>query len=164
MTKRGKMLMDTPDEKALTSNQTAEVARAITFSKNLHKFLNERDMTQSDLARAIWGETTTPDGKTVAKGRDRISVYLKGNVVPAPATLRKLAEALDVPVEELAPDIMGVAVDRDNPEFAVSTIAGHPDKSYVRLNKLMPFRYALEIGAIVERADRAAKGLLKEED
>lgn len=164
MTKRGRMLMEPLSADEGDSSPNIEIVRAETFARNLFKLMTDRGLSQSDLARALWGETTTPEGKTVAKGRDRISVYLKGRTVPTPATLKRLAEALSVPLEELAPDVMGAAVDRDNPEFSLSSVAGHPDKTFVRISKLMPLKYAVEIAQIIEKVERHSKGLLKDED
>ncbi len=141
-----------------------EMVRAETFARNLNQIMIDRGVTQSDIARALWGETVTNDGKTAAKGRDRISVYLKGRTVPNQKTLKSIAEVLNVPVEELAPDLIGSAVDRDNPEFAMSVVAGHSDKVFVRVSKLMPLKYAVEIATIIERVERHSKGLIKDEN
>ncbi|MDA4637053.1 helix-turn-helix domain-containing protein, partial [Escherichia coli] len=109
----------------------------------------------------IWGETTNADGRTVARNRDRISVYLKGKTVPDPVNLQKLAEALGVDPADLAPDVIGAAVERENPELSMTVVAGHSDKVYLRVNKLLPLQYAVKIVNVVEEADRFAKGLIK---
>lgn len=40
------------------------------FSRRLYKFMTEQGMSQSDLARKVWGETDDPRGFKVAKNRD----------------------------------------------------------------------------------------------
>ncbi|WP_411508235.1 helix-turn-helix domain-containing protein [Brucella anthropi] len=164
MSKRGRMLMEPASDEMAEGSTNVEIVRAENFARNLFKAMTDRGMSQSDLARALWGETVTSEGKNAARGRDRISVYLKGRTVPTPSTLKKIAEALGVPLEELAPDIVGAAVDRDNPEFSMSVVAGHPDKTFVRVSKLLPLKFAVEIAQVIERAERHSKGLLKEED
>lgn len=102
-------------------------------------------MTQSDLARAIWGSTTDRRGYEVAKNRDRISVYLKGNAIPDPVNMRKLADSLGVKEEDLAPDIVASAVERENPEMAMAMAPGHPDKCFLQINKLVPLTKAAKV-------------------
>ncbi len=140
-----------------------EIVRSETFARNLHQAMLDRGMSQSDLARALWGETTTPEGRTVAKSRERISVYLRGRTIPTTQTLRSIAEVLGMTPEELAPNVIGAAVDRDNPEFSMSMVAGHSDKVFVRVSKLLPLHYAVEIANIIDRAEKHSKGLLKDD-
>jgi hypothetical protein len=56
----------------------------------------------ADLARMVWGTTVDSRGYTVPRNRDRIGSYLSAQSYPEPDNLRKLADALGVPVEELA--------------------------------------------------------------
>lgn len=72
------------------------------FAGKLQELLDEREMTGSDLARRIWGEAP-PDsrGYTKARGRDRISNYLSGKIVPTRKTLQEIADALKIEIEEL---------------------------------------------------------------
>ena len=85
------------------------------FARKLHTAMTDRGMTQSDLARAAFGTYVNADGYTVAKSRDRISVYLSGKALPDPKNLKALAEALGLPVEELAAKVV--------------TLLGEPGKS-----------------------------------
>ncbi len=161
MTRRGRRLMPPAD---LTETEGASGVTQIqneNFARRLQQLMVERGLSQSDLARTIWGETTNADGRTVARNRDRISVYLKGKTVPDPVNLQKLAEALGVDPADLAPDVIGAAVERENPELSMTVVAGHSDKVYLRVNKLLPLQYAVKIVNVVEEADRFAKGLIK---
>lgn len=115
------------------------------FARRLHKLMLDRGMSQSDLARKVWGKTTDGRGYDVAKNRDRISVYLRGQSYPDPVNLSKMADALGVPVEELAPDAVASAVERENPEVQMTAIAGHSDKVFLRVNKLVPMTVAAQI-------------------
>jgi transcriptional regulator with XRE-family HTH domain len=115
------------------------------FARKLHEAIVSRNMSPSDLAAEVWGRTTDSRGYSVAKGRDRISVYLQGKSVPDPKNLAKIAEVLGMKVEELAPDITASTVEKENPEIAMTAIAGHADKVFLRVNKLVSLELAARI-------------------
>jgi len=73
------------------------------FASRLAYFREARGWSQSDLAREVWGEIETKAGRRVAKNRDMISTYEMGKSWPDPHNLIKIAAALEVDVEELAP-------------------------------------------------------------
>jgi transcriptional regulator with XRE-family HTH domain len=73
------------------------------FAEHLQRLMTERDMTQSDLARQVWGEMVDERGYTVARNRQALTRYLNGEMEPRMSTKRKMAEALGVPVAELDP-------------------------------------------------------------
>lgn len=125
-----------------TQYQKIELER---FARKLHEKMIEKGMSQSDLAAAVWGRTTDARGYDVAKGRDRISVYLKGESFPDPHNLQRIAEALGMTTAELAPDITAATVEKENPEIAMTMIAGHSDKVYLRVNKLVPLALAAKV-------------------
>lgn len=125
------------------------------FARRLHKLMIERGMSQSELARAVWGEIERKDHRgnivlkgdgepqMVARNRDRISVYLSGKGFPDQKNLAAIAKALRTTPEELAPDLVGAAVERESPEQSMTAIAGHPEKVLLRINKLLPLDVAL---------------------
>jgi transcriptional regulator with XRE-family HTH domain len=80
-----------------------ERARDLEFAKRLRQLMEQRELTQSDLAAKIWDRYENTEGKFVARGRDRISVWIRGKSFPDNANLEKLAKALNVKVSELAP-------------------------------------------------------------
>ena len=59
-----------------------ERMRDVNFAKRLRRLMSEQELTQSDLAAKIWGRHISSEGKDVAKGRDRISVWLAGRNFP----------------------------------------------------------------------------------
>lgn len=67
------------------------------FSEKLQQLMAERDLTESDLAKRIWGTMKDEKGNTVAVNRQALNKYLRGTVVPRRTTLRKIAKALGVP-------------------------------------------------------------------
>ena len=115
------------------------------FARRLKSVLDEKNMSQADLARKIWGSTTDSRGFDVARNRDRISVYLAGKSMPDSKNLRAIAEALNMKAEELAPDIIAATVERENPEIQFTMVSGHTDKVYLRVNKLVPLAVAAQI-------------------
>lgn len=106
----------------------------------------------SDLARAVWGETTDTKGYKVARNRDRIGVYLRGDGWPEPKTAEKMAEVFGIPKEELMPDVTAATVDREHPELALTMVAGHTDKVHLQVNALVPLTIASQIIALIEQS------------
>ena len=119
------------------------------FSRRLRQAMIDAGLSQSELAAKIWGRTADNRGYSVAKGRDRISIYLKGMALPDHANIQKLADALGLSVEELAPDMKAQSVERDYPEIGITKAPGHPDKILLRVNKLVPMEVAAKIFAIL---------------
>jgi len=73
----------------------------MAFVDKVRELMAARNMRPSDVARRVWGGAIDSRGYHVARGRDRIGEYLAGRALPDPQNLALLAEALDVPVEEL---------------------------------------------------------------
>ena len=119
------------------------------FSRRLGQAMVDAGLSQSELAAKIWGRTTDNRGYSVAKGRDRISIYLKGMALPDHVNMQKLAEALGLTVEELAPDLTAQSIERDYPEIGITKASGHPDKILLRVNKIVPMEVAAKIFAIL---------------
>lgn len=122
------------------------------FARRLHEAMIRKGLSQSDLAAEIWGRTKDARGYDVAKGRDRISVYLQGKSLPDPKNLARLAEVLEMSVEELAPNVTAATVEKENPEIAMTMVAGHADKVFLRVNMLVPLAIASEAIALLTRA------------
>jgi transcriptional regulator with XRE-family HTH domain len=129
------------------------------FASRLHDFRNQKGWSQSDLAREVWGEIENRAGRKVAKNRDRISTYEMGKSWPDPHNLTKIAAALGVAPEELAPDITAATVDRQNPEIALIAVAGHQDKVHLKVNKLVSMNIATLIMQLLDYANLVNHGL-----
>jgi len=127
------------------SPPTVEIGQQ-AFGRRLQQLLDQRGWNYSDLARAVWGKTTTKSGYEVAKNRDRISVYVAGKAVPDPRNLKKIADTLGVEVAELAPDRIGDAmIEQANPTYSITKVQGESDKVFLRVNKLVPEQVAAKI-------------------
>jgi transcriptional regulator with XRE-family HTH domain len=74
------------------------------FAEKLGAAMKRKGLSPSQLAGLVWGTTKDARGYTVSKGRDRFGHYLNGTSYPNPDNLRRIAEALDTTVEELAVD------------------------------------------------------------
>jgi transcriptional regulator with XRE-family HTH domain len=82
----------------------SEKFRAI-FAANLRRRMGEKKINQSELARVIWQENRTDKrGYEQPMGKDRVSAYVNGRVMPTTMNLQKLAEALDTTPEALLAD------------------------------------------------------------
>lgn len=121
------------------------------FANRLQEMRKAKGWNQSDLARAVWGELTTKDGRQVARNRDRISAYEMGKSWPDPHNLQAIAKALEVKPEDLAPDITASTVERQNPALSITQIAGHSDKVHLVVNQLVSMDTATQVMAILNR-------------
>ena len=128
-----------------------------TFARRLHQLMVQKNLSQSDLAKKIWGTRTDKRGYQVARNRDRISVYLKGNTIPDTKSIARIADALGVPAAELAPDITASTVEKENPELAMTVVSGHEDKCHLRVNMLIDLRTAAEVVALLTKAKEASR-------
>lgn len=115
------------------------------FARRLMAMMQERNWTQADLARETYGETVNSKGHRLAKGRDNISKYVNGLAFPTPKHLRKLADAFGVEPQDLLPNTVEAAIDRDVPAMELKVAAGHPNKAWVRINALLSIDTAAKI-------------------
>lgn len=121
------------------------------FSRKLFDLMQKKDLSQSDLARLVWGTKVDARGYEVAKGRDRISAYLAGKSLPEKANLKKLAEVLDVAPEDLV-EFEGPSSEKAKPGVQITAIAGVKDKVYLTVNQVVTLQTASEIMSILARA------------
>ena len=73
------------------------------FSEKLCAAMTQAGLSASQLARRIWGEEKNRRGIAAAKNRDRVGLFMKGLAYPQPETMKKLADGIGIPVEELVP-------------------------------------------------------------
>lgn len=131
-----------------------EVVGMAKFRRNLRQARLNKGLSMSELARSIWGETTDSRGYTVALHRDRITKWESGAQVPTPANLAVLAAALEMTVEELAPDLMAKSVEADSdPSIQMTFVAGYPDRVHLVINTLTSLAKASQIIALLSAAN-----------
>lgn len=123
------------------------------FSRRLAEQMHKQRLSQSDLARKVWGTTTDARGYEVARNRDRISQYLKARAMPDTSNLVAIANALGCDSDDLAPPA-GSAAEQANPAIQITTVAGTPDKVYLTVNALVPMATALKVGQLIADANK----------
>ena len=66
------------------------------FPNELQELLLKHNMSPSDLAVKIWGRYKNKEGKYVARGRDRISVWLRGLNYPSKVNHQKILDVFNL--------------------------------------------------------------------
>ena len=103
------------------------------FAKRLNALKNEKGWNQSDLARAA------------DMGRDSVSQYIRGNNIPNPKNLKKLADAFAVKPEELYPNYLASAVETEIPSYNFKKMPGDDEHTWVQINQKVPNKIAGKI-------------------
>ena len=110
------------------------------FGRRLMALMLERRWNQSDLARAA------------GIGRDAVSTYVRGRSFPDPKNLGKLAAALNMEPSSLLPNAAARAIDSDaSPMLEIKQASGHPDKVWLRVNRMVTFRQAADVFNILQQ-------------
>lgn len=124
------------------------------FGLRLKNTLSDRGLSQSDLARRMWPGEFTVDarGYEAPKGKDLISKWIKGASVPDARNLKTLSEALNMSVEELAPDLLARDTRNEPKEAELTFVAGRPDSARISINTVVPTDVALKIMALLSAA------------
>ncbi len=124
------------------------------FAKRLQDILSERGWSQSDLARACWGQTESG----AARGLYNISAWVNALALPSPKHLQEVCNALGVDQEDLVP--AGMRAAKTDGMHAASTGATEPLKmvlsgdgmAHIEVNADMTPEAALKIYEIVRKA------------
>lgn len=88
------------------------------FAHRLNALMRERGWTQSDLARRAFGTYSDPKtGYILARKRERINKYVRGEQIPDPENLSLLAAAFGLTVDEL------IAVEAAPPQLRLIELA-----------------------------------------
>jgi hypothetical protein len=112
MVKKKDHYLNTPPDPKIDRAPRHVVRRE--FAKRLSGLLRAKRWNQSDLARAMYGETTeSRTGKRVARGRDNVSGWIRGEVLPSDREMANLCHALEVDRGELVPYELVPNVDKD---------------------------------------------------
>lgn len=109
------------------------------FGNHLYHLILEKGWRQSDLARAS------------GLPKDSISTYVRGKVFPTHHSLLKIAEALDIEVEELAPGNSPAPANKL--EKSGVQLMAHPSKKGMGLifvDRLVTMKTALRIMDLLE--------------
>lgn len=126
----------------VTSQLTPKALTRQEFGRRLNRLMQEKDWNQSDLARAA------------GIGRDSVSTYVNGKVFPTPLALKKIAAALGVDREALLPNEIMSAFDDEMPAVELKQATGHPEKAWLRVNRMMSFATAARIITLIDEEDK----------
>ncbi len=121
------------------------------LGRRLSALMAEKDMSQSDLARAA----DLPRGL--------ISTYVRSRSLPTPLSGKKLAKALGFKsFQHMLPEVADHRVRNDQPSFDLRQIPGQPDRMWVRINQSLPVHVVAQILQLVteaaQREQKAAEG------
>lgn len=124
------------------------------FANRLYRLRQARRWSQSDVARAIWGEKENKAGRMEAVKRDAISTYEKGEVKPTRATLDLLAEVFGVTVEELAPDVLAerAAWGGSGSSVEVTMLSLPGGMMHLKIDKIIPADLAAQVITLLSAA------------
>ena len=129
-------------------------APATKFQHNLKELRVSKNLSQSDLARLIWGTMTDGRGYEVARKRDRISAYERGRASPEEENLAKIAEALGVTASELAPELSGQR-GRNAPATVTMRVLEGGAKVHLEVNTITSLAIASQVVAALSEGDDA---------
>jgi transcriptional regulator with XRE-family HTH domain len=124
------------------------VAIRMDFAKRLQDALNDKGWTQSELARRM-----APLLKESRIGRDNISKYVRGKVLPLPAALEAMAKVLGVESKDLLPmRATQGAADELSPLDVRDIGAG---RVWLQVNQAVDWPVALKIMTLLRGGDGA---------
>ena len=118
-----------------------------TFARNLQRAMDTKSMTPSDLARLVFEQSGGPG----ADGRGNIGAYLDMSSRPTPATLKKIAVALQTAPEELMPAAGLQAFEQ--PEVKIEFVG--ENRARLKISAVVTTSTALKVAKLIEgnRAD-----------
>lgn len=139
---------------------TPPQSRHQAFAEKLDAAMNEKHLKPAALAKKVWGTVKDSRGYDVGRNRDRIGHYLNGTSYPNPENLKRIAEALDTTVEELAVEQPPRAVTSSRNSrprgTRLSIIAAHDRSGWVDLevSRRVPSEVAMQIWLLLTEVER----------
>jgi transcriptional regulator with XRE-family HTH domain len=116
----------------------------LEFGRRLQKKLDERGWTQSELARRM--AARLPNSRV---GRDNISKYIRGMVLPLSAHLAKMCEVLECEPGDLIPSRV-YRNGRDQSDLFLEDLGDGTTR--VQLDRVVPSKMALKVYALLNEA------------
>lgn len=135
--------------------ETSEMARGsltgapptairMDFAKRLQDALSDRGWTQSELARRM-----APLLRESRIGRDNISKYVRGKVLPLPPALEAMAKVLDMDSKDLLPSRATQGVSDELSPLNVRDVGG--GRYWVQINQALDAEVALQIMQLLRK-------------
>lgn len=125
------------------------------FAKRLSEMMARAGMSQSDLARELWGSTQDTRGRDVARNRDRISLYIRGLQMPEPKTLKRIAAVFNTTPTALSPALALPPPGRVTP--LLTLVSGRDDLATGYIHQPFPLKVALQLAAVVSDYETTAR-------
>jgi transcriptional regulator with XRE-family HTH domain len=122
------------------------------FARRLQNALNDKGWTQSELARRM-----APLMKESRIGRDNISKYVRGKVLPLPPALEVMAKVLGKQSKDLLPARGTQAVSNENAPYDMRAMEGG-ERVWLRINQALDMDIALEIMALIRKLKERGHG------
>jgi transcriptional regulator with XRE-family HTH domain len=132
-----------PPQRPLTV-QVGGVTRAeqlAEFSARIRRLTADKGWTQAELAR----RSNT--------GRESISRYFAGKMLPDNTTLYRIVDALMCKPEDLWPWFKTGNANPDMPEFEIRAIVGDPHRTWLRINRPVRNLTAAKIHVLISEDD-----------
>jgi hypothetical protein len=133
------------------------------FASALRAAMLKQKLSASEVARRVWGTTKDSRGYDVARNRDRIGHYLNETSYPEPENLIKLAEVLDLSVEDLAIDkpvfVAGGGSSyrgRQPGDIQMTVLADQPNKARLVFDRVLDFETAMRLLQMIKEDERKA--------
>jgi transcriptional regulator with XRE-family HTH domain len=137
----------TPPLGGTASSGAPPEAIRMEFARRLQSALNARGWTQSELARRM-----APLLKDSRLGRDNISKYVRGKVLPLPPALEAMAKVLEIKTFELLPARATPSAGVEHPPMSVKDIG--EGRVWLQINRSVTWGKGLEILRILQEEDK----------
>ena len=137
----------TPPPSGTVSSAAPPEAIRMEFARRLQAALSERGWTQSELARRM-----APLLKHSRLGRDNISKYVRGKVLPLPPALEAMAKVLEMKTSELLPARASPSAGAEYPPMSVKDIG--EGRVWLQINRSVTWGKGLEILRILQEEDK----------
>jgi transcriptional regulator with XRE-family HTH domain len=118
------------------------------FARRLQSAMNDKGWNQAELARRVG-----PLLKESRIGRDNISKYVRGKVLPLPHALEAIAKVLGVESKDLLPSRGTLATAEDHSPLDVRDIG--ENRVWLRVNQAVEWPIALQILGLLKGKDHA---------
>jgi transcriptional regulator with XRE-family HTH domain len=120
----------------------------LDFARRLQNAMNDKGWTQAELARRV-----APLLKESRIGRDNISKYVRGKVLPLPPALEAMAKVLGMESKDLLPTRGTQAAAEEHSPLDVRDIG--ENRVWLRVNQAVDWPIALQILGLLKGKDHA---------